>query len=121
MPDRNTRRGRTEYAMLLFLYNTGAQVSEATQLSVGDVQVGCHDGRHALATLRGKGAKSRQCPLWPRTERALAELLHDRAASDAVFLSRYRKPSPGSAFTASFSGVRLACRRWTGGKSRPMC
>jgi len=92
VPDRNTQRGRTEYALLLFLYNTGARVSEATQLSVGDVQVGCRDERHALATLRGKGAKSRQCPLWPRTERALAELLHDRADSDAVFLSRYRKP-----------------------------
>ena len=92
VPDRNTRRGRIEYALLLFLYNTGARVSEATQLSVGDVQMGCRDGRHALATLHGKGAKSRQCPLWPRTERAMAELLHGRTASDAVFLSRYRKP-----------------------------
>ena len=92
VPDRTTLRGRTEYALLLFLYNTGARVSEATQLSVGDVKVGRPDGRHSLATLHGKGAKTRQCPLWPRTERALAELVDGRAGGDAVFLSRYRKP-----------------------------
>ena len=37
-PDRRTRRGRSEYALLLFLYNTGARVSEATQLRVCDLQ-----------------------------------------------------------------------------------
>jgi site-specific recombinase XerD len=36
VPDRKTRRGRSEYALLLFLYNTGARVSEATQLKVRD-------------------------------------------------------------------------------------
>ena len=36
-PDRKTLRGRTEYALLRFLYNTGARVSEATQLRVGDM------------------------------------------------------------------------------------
>ena len=36
-PDRKTLRGRTEYALLRFLYNTGARVSEATQLRVGDL------------------------------------------------------------------------------------
>ena len=40
MPDRKTRRGRNEYALLLFLYNTGARVSEATGLRVRDLQVG---------------------------------------------------------------------------------
>ena len=43
-------------------------------------------------TLHGKGGKIRQCPLWPETDRVLAELLDRRAASDAVFLSRYGKP-----------------------------
>ena len=36
VPDRKTRRGCSEYALLLFLYNTGARVSEATQLKVCD-------------------------------------------------------------------------------------
>ena len=32
VPDRKTTRGRIEYALLLFLYNSGARVSEATRL-----------------------------------------------------------------------------------------
>ena len=91
VPDRRTVRGRTEYALLQFLYNTGARVSEATQLKVGDLQLNRADGGHALATLYGKGNKIRQCPLWPHTERTLAELVNDRAGADAVFLSRHRK------------------------------
>ena len=92
VPDRKSPRGRIEYALLLFLYNSGARVSEATHLTVGDLQVGDRDGRHAVATLHGKGRKTRQCPLWPRTESALTELVAGRASSDAVFLSRHRKP-----------------------------
>ena len=92
VPDRRTRRGRTEYALLLFLYNTGARVSEAKQLRVSELQIGLGDGRHALVTLHGKGGKVRQCPLLPRTERVLAELIAGRVSNDAVFISRYRKP-----------------------------
>ncbi len=92
VPDRKTPHGRNEYAMLLFLYNTGARVSEATQLRVGDLLVGRRDGGHALATLHGKGGKARQCPLRPETESVLLELVDGRATGDAVFLSRRRKP-----------------------------
>lgn len=47
VPDRKTRRGRSEYALLLFLYNTGARVSEATHLKVRDLQIGRgNGGRH---------------------------------------------------------------------------
>ena len=92
VPDRKTLRGRTEYALLQFLYNTGARVSEATQLKVGDLGVGGRDGRHALVTLHGKGGKIRQCPLLPDIERVLAEQVAGRADSDTVFLSRYRSP-----------------------------
>ena len=92
VPDRRTPRGRVEYALVLFLYNTGARVSEATQLVAGDLQIGRRSGRHALANIRGKGGKHRQCPLWPRTEAALDMLVQGRAAGDAVFLSRHRRP-----------------------------
>jgi site-specific recombinase XerD len=40
VPDRQTPQGRAEHALLLFLYNTGARVSEATRLEVGNLQVG---------------------------------------------------------------------------------
>jgi len=89
--DRKTPQGRNEHALLLFLYNTGARVSEATQMKVSDLQLGRRDGGHTLATLHGKGGKIRQCPLWPETERVLTQLVEGRAADDAVFVSRLRK------------------------------
>ena len=92
VPDRKTARGRNEYALLLFLYRTGARVSEAVQVRVGDLQINGVAGDHALVTLHGKGGKVRQCPLRPRTEGVLANLVAGRAATDAVFLSRLRKP-----------------------------
>ena len=91
-PDRRTPRGRIEHALLLFLYNTGARVSEATRLVAGDLQTGQHDGGHALVNIHGKGGKQRQCPLWPRTESVLNNLVQGREAGDAVFLSRQQRP-----------------------------
>lgn len=90
-PDRTTKRGCSEYALLLFLYNTGARVSEATQMKVRDLQIGCKGG-YDLATLHGKGGKTRQCPLWPETERVLADEINGREADDAVFVSRLGTP-----------------------------
>ena len=92
VPERKSHRGRIEHALLLFLYNSGARVSEATELKVEDLQIARRDGAHALVTLHGKGGKLRQCPLWPRTERGLAQLVQGRADGDAVFLSRHRRP-----------------------------
>lgn len=91
VPDRKTSRGCSEYALLLFLYNTGARVSEATHLKVSDLQIG-RDSEHALVTLHGKGGKTRQCPLWPETEDVLANQIINRAIDDAVFLSRLGTP-----------------------------
>ena len=92
VPDMRTLRGRIEYALLLFLYNTGVRVSEATALVVGDLQIDRGKDQHALVHILGKGGRHRQCPLWPRTEDALAQLVRGRADDDAVFLSRLRKP-----------------------------
>ena len=46
-----------EYALLLFLYNTGARVSEAKQLKVRDLQIGRGSGGYDLVTLHGKGGR----------------------------------------------------------------
>jgi site-specific recombinase XerD len=91
VPDRQTPQGRAEHALLLFLYNTGARVSEATRLEVGNLQIGRHGDNHALVTLCGKRDRIRQCPLWPRTEDALRKLSQGRTNNDPVFLSRHRK------------------------------
>ena len=92
VPNHQTPQGRAEHALLLFLYNTGARVSEATALQVGHLQVGRHGGSHGLVTLCGKRGRTRQCPLWPRTEDVLCKLTQERGNSDPVFLSRHRKP-----------------------------
>ena len=63
VPDRKSKQGRGEYALWLYLYNTGARVSEAAQLKVRDLQIGRGKGGHDLATVHGKGGKTRQCPL----------------------------------------------------------
>ena len=91
-PTASTKRGRSEYALLLFLYNTGARVSEATQREVRDLQIGRGNGGHDSATLHGKGGKTRQCPLWPETERVLADEILGRSGDDAVFISRLGTP-----------------------------
>lgn len=88
VPDRTTKRGRSEYALLLFLYNTGARVSEVAELKVRDLQIGSRNRGHDIATLHGKGGKARQCPLWPETERVLTDEVRSRSTEDAVFVSR---------------------------------
>ena len=63
VPDRQTPQGQVEYALLLFLYNTGARVSEATRLEVGDLQTSRHGDNHALVTLCGKARQNSSMPI----------------------------------------------------------
>ena len=72
-PNRATPLGRRDHALLLFLYSTGARVSEAARLTVGDLHPAA--AGHPLVTLRGKGGKTRRCPLLPGTAAALAGLV----------------------------------------------
>ena len=65
VPDRATKQGRNEYGLLLFLYNSGARVSEATQLRMADMQIGRTDGGHALVRLNGKAERSVTVPCGP--------------------------------------------------------
>ena len=111
VPDRKTPRGRMEYALLLFLYNSGARVSEATALQPKDLQIGRRDGGHALVTIHGKGGKLRQCPLWPRTERVLADLVQGRGNRRC----RLPQPAPKALYAVPgsidlSSAVRPVCR-----------
>ena len=64
-PDRQSVSGRRDYALLLFLYNTGARVSEVTALHHKDILPG------PAVNLHGKGNKQRVCPLWPETIAAI--------------------------------------------------
>ena len=55
--------GRRDHLLFLFLYNTGARVSEALSVRVQDLQR--HDYR--AVQLLGKGRKQRTVPLWKET------------------------------------------------------
>jgi integrase/recombinase XerD len=85
-PDRQRLQGQRDYALLLFLYNTGARASEAAQLTIGDLDL----GTSAFVRILGKGRKIRLCPLWPHTAKALRALLGRRLEGPAearVFLN----------------------------------
>lgn len=90
VPDKTTSQGTRDYALLMFLYNSGARASEAVNLRVRDIAVG--DGvRSALVTIRGKGKKTRVCPLWDSTVKLLQPSLR-RNPDEPVFLNRYGNP-----------------------------
>ena len=92
VPDRDTPQGRRERALLEFLYNSGARASEAVHLTVGDLRLAGGGASQPLAVLRGKGGKTRQCPLWDRTARALGDLVVGRPDGEPVFLNRLGGP-----------------------------
>jgi integrase/recombinase XerD len=85
-PDRRTEQGARDHALLLFLYNSGARVSEAAALQIGDLNL--RVGQIGDVQLRGKGRKIRRCPLWPATVTVLLNLVHDRSPDEPVFLNR---------------------------------
>jgi integrase/recombinase XerD len=70
---RTALRDRT---LLLFLYNTGARVQEAADLTIDNLVL----KSQPRVQLHGKGNKWRSCPLWPETARLLLGLLDDRTA-----------------------------------------
>jgi integrase/recombinase XerD len=114
-PTRATPQGRRDYALLLFLYNSGARVSEAAQLSVQDL-----DWHARAVQVMGKGRKVRTCPLWPATIQVLRPLVAGRAVTDRVFLNRNHEPFTRSgiyglvkryAARASLKQVSIAAKR----------
>jgi site-specific recombinase XerD len=85
-PDRRTRQGLRDHALLLFLYNSGARVTEAASLRVSDLNLRVN--QVGSVQLRGKGNKTRRCPLWPATSNELLALIRSRSPDDPVFLNR---------------------------------
>ena len=65
-PDRKTGQGSRDYALLMFLYNTGARASEVASLTIGNLETGS-SGQMPKATILEKRNKTRVCPLWEST------------------------------------------------------
>jgi len=76
-----TPHAARDRALLLFLYNTGARVSEALAVRPLDLRL----DRPRQVRLHGKGGKDRICPLWPETASALRPILRPEAADAPVF------------------------------------
>jgi site-specific recombinase XerD len=92
-PDRSTPQGRRDYAVLLFLYNTGARADEVAHVRIADLDLGSTPDRDTSSVLiHGKGNKSRRCPLWARTVHELVPLVSKRDAMAHVFLNRRGQP-----------------------------
>ncbi|MEG5073043.1 tyrosine-type recombinase/integrase [Microcoleus sp. B3-D2] len=92
-PDRSNDQGQRDYALLLFLYNTGARADEVAQLKIGDLNItGLSKKDLATVLMKGKGNKPRRCPLWQQTALELNGIANQRMASEHVFLNRLKQP-----------------------------
>lgn len=89
-PDPTTASGARDRALLLFLYNTGARVSEALGLRPADLRL----ARPPQVRLHGKGSKDRLCPLWPETVRALRLLIQQHGPADGGEVFRNARGIP---------------------------
>lgn len=127
-PDRRTLGGYRDYALLLFLYNCGARVSEATGLLWDDLQL----TPPRQVRLRGKGRKERLVPLWSETATALNRLRGMSSSADRrhVFVNRHGQPltRDGVAYildkhatAVASSRPRMACERVTPHVMRHSC
>jgi site-specific recombinase XerD len=90
--DQYSGNGPRDYALLLFLYNTGARVQEAVDLKTADLRL----ESPSQAKLIGKGRRERICPLWPETIAALDNYLNERCPESSqvpsVFLNANSQP-----------------------------
>lgn len=72
--NRDSLSGRRDYALFSFLYNTGARVQEAVDIKIGAIRF----SSPPIATLTGKGSKTRIVPLWQTTAAILLDHLRFR-------------------------------------------
>ena len=89
-PDKSTRQGYRDYALLLFMYNSGTRATEAATLTIGNLMV--NNTSMPQVIIGGKGGKKRNCPLWNSTIETLGKLTRGRGDHEYVFLNRFNKP-----------------------------
>ena len=89
-PDRSKREGQRDHVLCSVLYNTGARIQEALNLTPRDL----HLESPFHVRLFGKGRKERISPLWPETVDLLKALLkrQPRKEDEPIFVNRYGRP-----------------------------
>jgi site-specific recombinase XerD len=86
-PNRRSEYGQRDYALLLFLYNSGARATEATRVAIEDLT--WDSTGTGSVKIQGKGRKVRFCPLWKKTMAELHCLVHGGDPVRPLFLNRY--------------------------------
>jgi site-specific recombinase XerD len=87
-PDRRTARGVRDHALLLFLYNTGARISEALSVRMSDLCL----TRPRQVRLHGKGGRDRICPLWKETTAAIQHITPEPPDDALLFRNARGQP-----------------------------
>ncbi len=82
--DRRSVLGLRDYALILFLYASGARISEALSVQRSDIQEGWLTIRYA------KGAKERMVPLAPPAIQAVAAYLREADMRSSALWVNYR-------------------------------
>jgi site-specific recombinase XerD len=83
VPDRTTPEGRKLYALLLFMYNTGARVSEIAVVQTDDLK-NAGGKRHVLIRAKNsKSKKDRLVPLRNVTAKVLDDLIVEQSDRDS--------------------------------------
>ena len=102
-PDRSKIEGQRDHVLLAVLFNTGARIQEALDLSPQALRL----ESPFQVRLFGKGRKERICPLWPETVELLKALLKrkPRREDERVFVNRYGNP-------LGASGVRFKLKEY---------
>lgn len=89
-PDCRTEAGSRDHALMLFLYNTGARISEALGVRAEDLLL----GRRPQVRVRGKGNRERVCPLWRETATAVARLVEAKPPPQGGPIFRSARGAP---------------------------
>jgi site-specific recombinase XerD len=102
-PDRSTAEGQRDHVLLSFLYNTGARIQEALNVTPAAIRF----ESPAQVELLGKGRKTRICPLWPETVALIKALLRrkPRADDEPIFVNCFGNP-------LGAAGVRFKLRQY---------
>lgn len=102
--DRRGTNGQRDYALFALMFNTGARVQEILDLRHSDVRL----EPPCQVRLRGKGKKTRMCPIWANTANLLRPLCERRT----------RQAEPGPLFVnhrgqpLTRFGVRYLLRKY---------
>jgi integrase len=111
-PDRSTRTGRRDHAIILLAAQTGLRADELIKLDCGDIHLGT--GAHVYCV--GKGRKHRVTPLIPVTVATIKVWLAEHAGGDTDPLFPTRQ---GRRLSHDALERRIATHAATASRARP--